>query len=83
MLLSVASMDGNLRIYESSNFLDFSKWTLKGKSRITDEVMVSETLGINSISWNKSYQELPMIAIGLMNKKDKLSEDQIVKLYAE
>jgi len=56
--LAVASDDGCIRIYESKDLMNLSDWDYKTKIQ-------ASTRGIQTLSWNKSSFDPPMLALGL------------------
>lgn len=74
LILASASADGYIRIYTAPDLTNISEWKRIHEIRVN-------TLGINSISWNKNPTEPPMIAVAakdsntsFMNKKGITTE---------
>ncbi|EQC36043.1 hypothetical protein SDRG_06780 [Saprolegnia diclina VS20] len=55
--LATASADGYVRMYEASNPMNLSEWTLP-------EIFMADAEGATCLSWNSNRFDMPMILVG-------------------
>lgn len=72
LMIASASADGYLRIYECPDLINLAQW------KLNFEVQVN-SLGINSISWNKNPFNSPMIAIGSKDKNTSFVSGNVMR----
>ena len=73
LMIASASADGFLRIYEAPDLINLTQW------KLTYEIQVN-SLGINTISWNKNPFEPPMIIVGTKDAETSFMNKNVMRV---